>query len=131
MTRIATPSLEPRRRLADDRRLRELRRLREDPTAEADRDHGLERAWGRRLAGRTLVAVGAANGRLELLEGGGYRRAWGDGAREAGIWTLTSSVGRVSLLLHPEGGAVYGHLLTRDAAGVALNGEPHQPGGGP
>lgn len=127
MTGMATPPLEPRRRLADDRRLRELRRLREDPTAETDRDHGLERAWRRRLAGVMLAPIGAATGRLELLERGGYRRAWEDGAREAGRWKLTSSVGRVSLLLHPEGGALYGHLLTRVAGGVALNGEPHRP----
>jgi hypothetical protein len=126
MTRPETPSLEARRRRADQRRLRELRRLRADPGAEADRDRGLEGAWRARLAGVVLAPPGPGPGRLELHAAGGYLRAWVDGAGEAGRWSLTSCVGRVSLLLHPDGGEAYGLVLTRVDGGIALNDEPQR-----
>lgn len=95
--------------------------LRPGGASAADRDHGLEAAWVRRLAG-TRLADGDAS--LSLRADGSYRARFAE-RPERGTWSITSCVGRASLMLRPRGGAVYGYILTHDGGGVALNGRPH------
>lgn len=110
-----------RRVAAEEHRQGVERALRPDGARERDRDHGLEQAWRRRLAGRTLESD---DGHLCLAAEGDYRARFADGDEE-GRWGITSCVGRASLMLTPDGDATYGYILTRAGGAVALNGRVH------
>lgn len=61
---------------------------------------------------------------FELFSDGRYRAQFSE-ETEAGTWTLTSCVGRVSLMLAPGKGASYGFILRRDGRKVVLNEDDH------
>ena len=110
-----------RRTAEEEHRTSVERSLRPEGAGEADRDHGLEEAWRRHLAGRALEGD---DGHLHLAAEGTYRARFPDGM-EHGAWGITSCVGRASLMLTPDGGTPYGYILTREGGAVALNGRVH------
>lgn len=115
--------MSPDRRSSEEALRRKTEReLRPDGPREADRDHGLESAWSRRLAG---AALRRGEDLIRLGADGRYTARFADGT-ESGTWRITSCVGRASLMLNPGDGRDYGYLLRRSAAGVELNGRRYE-----